>query len=499
MSQQAQSIAYTYKLKMQRLQHQRILSSIALDHLFPRVIAHLQLKHNAQNGYSVQRKKDVYQYQVGFGNSFASEALPGVLPIGQNSPQRNKYDLYNEGINGTPFTTPREQNERTWFYRIRPSVSHLGFHTTDPQNPNLEAEFSLKDPKQHVVPTQMTWDPIAVPSESSKVTFIDGIVTILGNGGPMAREGLALHLYSCNTSMGKTAFVNSDGDFLVIPVFGRLDIQTEMGKMMVCPGEIAVVQRGIKWKVTLPDGPARGYIQEIFGSHYELPELGPLGANGLANVRDFEHPIAHFDIDQSVWEVIYKLGGKYFTCKQNHTPFDVVAWHGNYVPYKYDLDAFITVGSVSKDHADPSTFTVLTAKSKTTGVPLAEFLVAKERWDVATETFRPPYFHRNTATEIIGIVKGSFGGGPNSVQVGGLSYVNGFCPHGVGTDVFKAATEMIVFETSMMCTITEHAMKAKKGEHDVATWDGLAPNFLKHIDEINADLRAARLPLLAQD
>ncbi|KAI0703787.1 homogentisate 1,2-dioxygenase [Cytidiella melzeri] len=466
----------------------------------------------AQSGYSVQRKKDTYQYQVGFGNSFASEALPGVLPIGQNNPQKNKYDLYNESLNGTPFTVPREQNERTWLYRIRPSVSHLGFHPTEPQNPNLEAEFSLKDPKQHIIPTQITWDPLAVPSEASKVTFIDGIATMLGNGGPLGREGLAIHLYSCNASMEKTAFVNSDGDFLIVPVFGRLDIQTEMGKMMVGPGEIAVVQRGIKWKVVLPDGSARGYIQEIFGSHYELPELGPLGANGLANVRDFEHPVAHFDIDQSSWEVVYKLGGKYFTCKQTHTPFDVVAWHGNYVPYKYDLDAFIAVGSVSKDHMDPSIFTVLTAKSKTTGVPLADFALFKERWDVATNTFRPPYFHRNTATEVLGLVKGGYGGRSDSFQVGCLSYESGFCPHGVDENVFNAATTteltpmkvqegtlMVMFESSMMCTITDYALKTKKGEHEVAMWDGLAPNFLKHVDEINADLKAANLPLLVQN
>ncbi|KAI0090270.1 Homogentisate 1,2-dioxygenase [Irpex rosettiformis] len=466
----------------------------------------------AQLGYTVRRKEDSYQYQVGFGNSFASEAIPGVLPIGQNNPQKVKYDLYAEGLNGTPFTTPRGSNERTWFYRIRPSVAHLGFYPSEQPNTNIEAEFSLKDPKQHISPTQLTWSPLPIPSDNSKVTFIDGIATILGNGGPTAREGLAIHLYSANASMEKTAFVNSDGDFLIVPAYGRLDVQTELGRLLVGPGEIAVIQRGIKWKVSLPDGSARGYIQEIFGSHYELPELGPLGANGLANVRDFEHPVAHFDLDQTPWDVVYKLGGKYFTCKQNHTPFDVVAWHGNYVPYKYDLDAFISIGSVTKDHLDPSVFTVLTAKSKTSGVALADFAVFKERWDVATGTFRPPYFHRNTCVEVIGVIKGTYAGRSEDAQIGGLSFENGFCPHGVDINVFTEATEselvptkigkdsiMVLFESSMMCTITDFGIKNKKGEHEASMWDGLTPNFLKHVGQINEELKAAKLPALVQN
>ncbi|THG96198.1 hypothetical protein EW026_g5594 [Hermanssonia centrifuga] len=418
------------------------------------------------------RDKDPYTYQVGFGNSFASEAIPGTLPIGQNSPQKCKYDLYAEGINGTPFTVPREQNERTWFYRIRPSVSHDGFSKMQNQNEDIAAEFLLSNPKMHVTPTQLAWRPLMAPAGSG-VNFIQGLKTMMGNEG-------------------------------------RLDIQTELGKLMVRPGEIAVVQRGIKWKVVLPDGTARGYIQEIFGSHYELPELGPVGANGLANVRDFEHPVASFDIDQTPWEVIYKLGGQLFVCKQDHTPFDVVAWHGNYVPYKYDTDAFIAIGSVSKDHLDPSIFTVLTAKSKTPGVALADFAIFKARWDVSTNTFRPPYYHRNTCSEVLGLVYGEYGGRSDSFVPGALSYETGFCPHGVDAEQFKQGSErdlvpmrvgenalMVMFETSMMLAITDYAMKSEgRHEHEPGMWNALTANFLKHTEQINSDLKAAGLPTL---
>ncbi|KAJ3552658.1 hypothetical protein NM688_g4036 [Phlebia brevispora] len=474
---------------------------------------HITSGATAQAGFSTAHRgeKDPYRYQVGFGNSFASEAIPGTLPVGQNSPQKCKYDLYAEGINGTPFTMPRGQNERTWFYRIRPSVAHKGF-TKAEQNPNLEAEFTISNPKVHVTPTQLSWHPFEVPKASAKSTFVHGLKTVMGNGSPMQREGVVIHVYAANASMENQAFVNSDGDFLIVPVDGRLDIQTEMGRFMVRPGEFAVLQRGIKWKVTLPDGTARGYVQEIFGSHYELPELGPLGANGLANVRDFEHPVASFDIDQTPWDVIYKLGGQLFVCRQDHTPFDVVAWHGNYVPYKYDMDAFITVASVSKDHMDPSIWTVLTAKSKTPGVALAEFAILKGRWDVATGTFRPPYYHRNTCCEILGLVCGEWPGRSDSFRPGGLSFETGFCPHGPDATTHKVASEMdlvpmrvmdgtilLIFETAMTMAITDYAMNCSNlQEYKPWMFNDLEPNFLKHTDQINADLKAAGLPPLGR-
>ncbi|KAI0326637.1 homogentisate 1,2-dioxygenase [Cubamyces sp. BRFM 1775] len=466
---------------------------------------------SAQSVYSVTPKeRDPYQYQVGFGNRFASEAIPGTLPYAQNNPQKAKYDLYTEGLNGTPFATPRKENQSCWLYRIRPSVAHQGF-TSLPDNPDLESCFLPLNPKVHTSPTQLAWYPFNIPSDDEKLDFVSGLKTIAGNGDPTLREGLAVHIYAATESMGKKAFCNSDGDFLILPQQGRLDIQTELGRLMVRPGELVVIQRGIKYKVGLPDGPSRGYVLEIFGSHFELPELGPLGTHGLANVRDFESPVASFDIDQSPWEIIYKMTGKQFVCKQEHTPFDVVAWWGNYVPYKYAMEKFAFVGSIEKDHIDPSIFCVLTAKSKTPGVPLADFLIFGGRWDVATGTFRPPYYHRNCATEMMGLIYGDYGGRSDEFAPGGFSYENGFCPHGVSYDEFKKATEAelvpgrvhegtlaFMFETGMQVTLTDYAMKrsGKLHEHEPKMWDNLKGQFVNHIDQINADLKAAGLPSL---
>ncbi|KAJ3480562.1 hypothetical protein NLI96_g8259 [Meripilus lineatus] len=443
---------------------------------------------SAKAGYSTAGPQDPYTYQVGFGNSFASEAIPGVLPVGQNSPQKCKYELYAEG----------------------PSVSHDGF-TNPPQNPDLESDFSPRNPKVHITPTQVAWKPFDIPSGDKKVDFIEGIKTMAGTGGAVAHEGLASHVYVANSSMEKKAFVNSDGDMLIIPQQGRLDIQTELGRLFASPGEIVVVQSGIKFKVALPDGPSRGYIQELYGAHYELPELGPLGANGMANVRDFEHPVANFDVDQSNWEVVYKIAGETFTCHQDHTPFDVVAWHGNYVPYKYALEKFITAGSITRDHTDPSIFCVLTAKSKTPGIPLVDFCVLGPRWDVASHTFRPPYFHRNCATELIGFIKGDITSRADSWKAGGLSYHTNFCPHGVTATDHTRGTEMELVpmwvgegvyvwlvETACTLMVTEFALQNKGfHEQDVGLWKGLGPKFLNHLEEANADLKAAGLAPLS--
>ncbi|KAL7279127.1 hypothetical protein ACG7TL_006967 [Trametes sanguinea] len=452
---------------------------------------------SAQTTYSIPPKdRDPYRYQVGFGNRFASEAIPGTLPVAQNNPQKVKYDLYTEGINGTPFVTPRKENQSTWVYRIRPS---------------LEACFLPLNPKVHFSPTQLAWHPFDIPSDNEKTDFVSGLKTLAGNGDPTLREGLAVHIFAANESMGNRAFCNGDGDFLILPQQGRLDIQTEFGRLMVRPGELVVIQRGIKYKVGLPDGPSRGYILEIFGSHFELPDLGPLGTHGLANPRDFESPVASFDIDQSPWEIIYKVGGKLFTCKQEHTPFDVVAWAGNYVPYKYAMEKFVHVGSIQRDHIDPSIFCVLTAKSKTPGAPLADFLIFSGRWDVATGTFRPPYYHRNCASEMMGLIYGDYGGRSDEFAPGGFSFENGFCPHGVSYEEFKKATEAelgpmrvhegtlaFMFETCMQVTITDYAMKrsGKLHEHEPKMWDDLKGQFVNHIDQINADLKAAGLPPL---
>ncbi|KZT52885.1 homogentisate 1,2-dioxygenase [Calocera cornea HHB12733] len=468
-----------------------------------------------RGGYAVlgdngDTSKDPYTYQVGFGNRFASEAIPGTLPHAQNSPQKCAYDLYAEQLTATSFVAARHQNQNAWFYRIRPAVAHQGF-TELPQNPDLESNFLPNNPRVHVSATQLAWTPFDIP-KGGAVDFVDGLKTIAGNGDPTLKEGLAIHIYACNKDMEKRAFATNDGDLLIVPEKGRLDIQTEQGHMMVRPGEVAIIQRGLRFKVKLPDGPSRGYIQEVYGVHYELPALGPLGANGLANPRDFEHPVAAFDIDPSPWEIVYKLCGKLFNCKQEHTPFDVVAWHGNYVPSKYALEKFINVGSISKDHIDPSIFCVLTAPSKVPGTPLADFLIFSPRWDVAHQTYRPPYYHRNAASEFMGLIYGQYGGRSDAFQPGGASYECGFTPHGVAYDEFKAATEMeltpqyisdgsiaFMFESCMMFTLTDYAIKrsGKLHEHEPKMWDDLKAQFMNHIDTINADLHKKGLPPLA--
>ncbi|GBE88553.1 Homogentisate 1,2-dioxygenase [Sparassis crispa] len=465
----------------------------------------------AQNTFIVApRENDPYRYQAGFGNRFASEAIPGALPVAQNNPKKVKYDLYTESINGTSFVAPRAQNQFTWTYRMRPSVAHNGF-TKLPDNPDLEANFHPSNPRVHFSPTQLAWSALDIPPANQKVDFVAGLKTLAGNGDPTSREGLATHVFAANTSMEKTAFCNADGDMMILPQLGRLDIQTEFGKLMVRPGELVVVQRGLKFKISLPDGHSRGYVQEIFGSHYELPELGPVGANGLANPRDFESPVASFDIDRSPWEIIYKVGGQLFVCNQDHTPFDVVAWHGNYIPYKYDLDKFAAMGSILKDHADPSIYCVLTAKSKTPAAPLIDFVIFSPRWDATRNTFRPPFFHRNCATEMLGIIHGSYGGRSEALVAGSLSYESGFCPHGLSYKEFKAGTEapdtpqivyadtlMIMFESCMQTTVTDYAMNRSGNlhKHDPEMWKDLKAQFLDHVDEINADLQTAGLPKL---
>ncbi|KAL4247472.1 homogentisate dioxygenase family protein [Abortiporus biennis] len=464
---------------------------------------------SAQTGYSSKSfDNDPYIYQVGFGNQFASEALPGVLPLGQNSPQKIKYDLHAEGINGTPFTALRNHSQRTWFYRIRPSVSHDGFSHEIVSVGDLVSSFTTANANVRPHPSQIAWDKFPLPEDDSTVDFLDGLKTIGGLGSACSREGMAVHVYLAKSSMGNKAVVNSDGDFLITPVIGRLDIQTEMGRLMVHPGEIVVIQSGLKFKVGLPDGPSRGYVKEIYGAHFELPELGPLGANGMANPRDFEHPVASFDIDQTNhWEVIYKIGGELFKCKMDHTPFDVVAWHGNYVPYKYALEKFIAVGSITKDHTDPSVFTVLTVKSKTPGIPLADFCAFVPRWDVATGTMRLPYFHRNCATEMIGFIKGSLKSG-----WGTLNCHTNFCPHGVTGDEWEIGTTMDLvpmyvgegtllwlLETTPLMLFTDYALKNKEFfVRDSQHWKNLGPKFLKHIDQVNEDLRASGRPVLGQ-
>ncbi|CAN9256067.1 unnamed protein product [Alternaria alternata] len=377
------------------------------------------------------------------------------------------------------------------------------YETDLPDNEDTESNFLPVNKRVHVSPTQLAWLPFDTPTDGD-VDFASGLKSIAGSGDPTLREGLAVHTYLCNASMDRRAMVNSDGDFLIVPQQGALDILTEFGPMYVQPGEICVIQRGQRFRVKV-EGPTRGYIldeklieAEIWGSQFQLPELGPLGANGLANARDFLHPIAKYEIEQESWEIVYKLAGKFFVSKQEHSPFDVVAWHGNYVPYKYDLTKFVNVGSISVDHIDPSIFCVITAPSRDPAAPLADFLIFSPRWDVASHTYRPPYYHRNGASELMGLIYGEYAGRSDEFQPGGISFECGFVPHGVAYEEFKAASaapppEMqiskgaiaFMMESSRMFTITDWAWNSKKKhEHDPKMWDDLVDNFSKHKDEV---------------
>ncbi|KAJ5718467.1 homogentisate 1-2-dioxygenase [Penicillium malachiteum] len=434
------------------------------------------------------RHNDPYQYQAGFGNSFESEAVPGTIPHGQNSPRNVRFGLYAEQVTATAFVAPRHANKKAWLYRARPAVAHQGF-TELPDNEDTESNFLPLNPRIHVSPTQLAWHPFDIP-ESGDVDFVSGLKTIAGSGDPTLREGLATHVYVANANMTKKAFVNSDGEFLIVPQQGALDIQTEFGKLYVQPGELVVIQRGLRFRVDLPDGPSRGYILEVWGTCFELPELGPLGANGLANARDFLSPVAHYEIAQEPWEIVYKLGGKFFKSTQNHNPFDVVAWHGNYVPYKYDLTKFVNVGSISVDHIDPSIFCVLTAKSRDLTSPLADFLTFSPRWDVASHTYRPPYYHRNVASELMGLIYGDYGGRSDAFKPGSVSFECGMVPSRGG---ISEASIAFMFESSRPFTITEYAWKSdKKHEHEPKMWDSLVDNFSKHAKEIEEILARAK-------
>jgi homogentisate 1,2-dioxygenase len=446
------------------------------------------------------RKNDPYEYQAGFNNHFESEAIPGTIPHGQNSPRCVRFGLYAEQMTASAFVAPRHHNKKAWLYRARPAVAHKGF-TELADNKDTEANFLPMNPRVHVSPTQLAWLPFDVPAEGG-VDFVDGLHTIAGAGDPFLREGLATHVYLANKSMSNRAFVNSDGDFLIVPQQGALDIQTEFGPLYVQPGEIVVIQRGQRFRVGL-EGPSRGYILDIWGANFELPELGPLGANGLANARDFLHPKAQYTVTKDdPWEIVYKLGGKFFKSTQEHCPFDVVAWHGNYVPYKYDMTKFVNVGSISVDHIDPSIFCILTARSRDPEAPLADFLIFSPRWDVASHTYRPPYYHRNVASELMGLVYGDYGGRSDEFQPGGVSFECGMVPHGVAYEEFKAASEAelppmqiskgaiaFMFESSRPFTITDWAWNSnKKHEHEPKMWDNLIDNFSTHQAEVDAIL-----------
>eukprot|EP00899_Mesostigma_viride_P010042 jgi/Mesvir1/19039/Mv12802-RA.1 len=402
------------------------------------------------------RDSRVPGYMSGFGNHFTTEALPGALPRGQNNPRLCPYGLYAEQLSGTAFTAPRKENQRSWLYRIRPSVTHEPFHemSSNGKCPVLVGDFT----NMEINPNQLRWRAMVVPTSTEKpVDFIEGLVTYCGEGSAASRSGMAVHMYAFNKGMRDKCLANADGDFLFVPQMGPLKITTEFGILDVAPGEFCVVQAGMRFSVDLqPEvDRGRGYILEVFGNHFTLPDLGPIGSNGLANPRDFLTPEAWFE-DRKVeitakggsqrggFLVIHKFLGKLFAARQAFSPFNVVAWHGNYAPYKYDLARFCPINSVSFDHPDPSVFTVLTCPSARPGTALADFVVFPPRWTVAEHTFRPPYYHRNTMSEFMGLIRGVYEGKADGFQPGGASLHSCYTPHGPDTATFEVRTYLLL-------------------------------------------------------
>jgi homogentisate 1,2-dioxygenase len=426
------------------------------------------------------------QYQSGFGNEFASEALPHALPVGQNSPQKVPYNLYAEQVSGTAFTAPRSQNKRTWLYRIRPSVVHTPFELMD--NNLIRSTPFDETPTS---PNQLRWNPLPAPSAGTD--FVRGMVTMGGNGDAETHNGCAIHLYVANTSMTDSYFYNADGEMLIVAQKGRHIFKTELGILEVLPGEICVIPRGIKFQVEVSEddgGEIRGYICENFGSTFRIPDLGPIGANGLAYPRDFFSPVAAFEEKEGDFRVIAKFHGNLWQANIDHSPLNVVAWHGNYAPYKYDLNKFQTINTVSFDHPDPSIFTVLTAPSEIHGTANIDFVIFPPRWMVAEHTFRPPWFHRNFMNEFMGLVYGVYDAKEEGFVPGGCSLHNCMSGHGPDSATYTKAvsadlkphyidsTLAFMFETRFAVKPTKFALETGTLQRDYfECWQGLKSTF----------------------
>lgn len=422
-------------------------------------------------------------YQSGFGNEFASESLPGALPLGRNSPQKAPYGLYAEQLSGTAFTAPRHANRRSWLYRIRPAAMHGPFSTH--AHPHFHNDFGHGP----LPPDQMRWSPRPIPE--APTDFLDGLFTMAGNGGTWAGTGIGIHLYGANRDMQGRFFYNADAEMLIVPQAGRLKIDSELGVIEVEPQQIAVIPRGIRFRVALPDGSARGYVCENFGALLKLPDLGPIGSNGLANPRDFETPNASWEDSEGDFELIAKFQGGLWRAAIGHSPLDVVAWHGNYAPYRYDLRRFNTIGSISHDHPDPSIFLVLHSPSDSEGVSNLDFVIFGPRILTMQDTFRPPWFHRNVASEFMGLVHGAYDAKADGFNPGGCSLHNCMSGHGPDAATFEKAsnadlskpdiirdTMAFMFESRQVIRPTEQALNSPHRQADYQDcWADLGKHF----------------------
>ena len=416
-------------------------------------------------------------YQRGFGNTFSTEAEKGALPVGQNSPQKTPRGLYPEVLSGSAFTVPRAENLSTWLYKLRPSAMHAPFRRL-PQGlvrsgPFDEAEAS---------PNRLRWDPLPIPSKPTD--FLDGLVTIAGSGDPGSQAGIAVHVYRSNRPMKDRYFYSADGELMFVPQQGAILLATELGRLEVAPGEVAVVPRRVKFRVEV-HGATRGYLCENYGAPFRLPELGPIGSQGLAQRRDFLAPVAAYEKRSGKCQLVAKFQGGLWAAELGHSPLDVVAWHGNYAPYKYELARFMAINTVSFDHPDPSIFTVLTSPSGQAGVANCDFVIFPPRWMVAEHTFRPPWFHRNVMSELMGLVHGVYDAKAEGFLPGGISIHNCMSGHGPDLPTYRRATQealkphkientlAFMWESRYVFRPTRAALAAKELQKNYDTvWDG---------------------------
>lgn len=423
-------------------------------------------------------------YMPGFGNDFETEALTGALPNGQNSPQKCPYGLYAEQLSGTPFTAPRGKNERSWCYRIRPSVKHINrFEKVD--MPFWKSAPNILD--EIISLGQYRWNPI--PSNID-TNFITGMRTMTTAGDVNTQVGMAAHIYVATNSMDNEYFYSADSELLIVPQEGQLRFFTEMGIIDLEPQEIAIIPRGLLFKVDIINGPARGFVCENYGAKFDLPNRGPIGANCLANPRDFKTPKAAFEDNSITSTVTIKWCGQFHITEIDHSPLDIVAWHGNYAPCKYDLRTFSPVGALLFDHPDPSIFTVLTAPSGVEGTANIDFVLFRDRWSVAENTFRPPWYHKNIMSELMGNIHGVYDAKPEGFAPGGMSLHNMMLPHGPDMDAFEKATNSklgpqkmentmsFMFETRFPQHLTSYAAKDAPLQDDyIECWSSLKKNF----------------------
>ncbi|MBB4858675.1 homogentisate 1,2-dioxygenase [Novosphingobium chloroacetimidivorans] len=416
-------------------------------------------------------------YMSGFGNGFATEAVTGALPDGRNSPQRAPLGLYAEQFSGTAFTMPRSEMRRTWFYRIRPSAAHGAFERL----PHAGVDAGFQPPS----PNRMRWDPMPGLAGTD---FIDGLSPLAATTDAW-HHGVTAWRYQADRPM-RRSFYSADGEMLFVPFEGDARFVTECGILTVSPGEICVIPRGMKFRLDPIGGTTRGYIAENHGAELRLPDLGPIGSNGLANPRDFLSPVAAFEDDANAQDLVAKFEGALWRTTLDRSPFDVVAWHGNNAPYKYDLFRFNAIGTVSYDHPDPSIYTVLTSPTATPGLANIDFVIFPPRWLVAENTFRPPWYHRNLMNELMGLVAGTYDAKAEGFLRGGASLHPRMSAHGPDADTTRRAeaatlqphkldnTMAFMFETHAVFrpTAAPAIVGTEQADYD-ACWSGIEARY----------------------